>query len=54
MIDADGKNLKPLTQGSLRDLQPSWSPDGKWVAFATDRATTKLPNLTTGNSKSRS
>jgi len=48
MVDIDGQNLKPLTQDRFGDLQPSWSPDGQYVAFATDRATTKLNNLTTG------
>lgn len=48
IMDADGKNVRRLTHDKYGDVQPSYSPDGKWVAFATDRATTKLDNLTTG------
>ena len=35
--DADGKNLKKLTSG-LEDSSPCWSPDGKWICFATKKA----------------
>jgi len=46
-----------LRQGSLRrlsddqyaDLQPAWSPDGKTIAFVTDRFSTRLPMLDEGN-----
>src|SRR4029078_4287408 len=37
IIDADGKNLRQLTHDLYGDLQPTWSPDGKKIAFATDR-----------------
>jgi len=37
IVDADGRNLKRLTNDLYGDLQPSWSPDGKRIAFATDR-----------------
>ena len=33
VIDADGSNLKQLTSGSYEDEHPSWSPDGKQIAF---------------------
>ena len=37
VVDANGKNLRALTNDLYGDLQPSWSPDGKRIAFATDR-----------------
>ena len=37
IVDADGKNLRQLTNDQYADLQPSWSPDGRRIAFATDR-----------------
>jgi Tol biopolymer transport system component len=37
IVDADGKNLRAITNDIYGDLQPSWSPDGKYIAFATDR-----------------
>ncbi len=35
--DLDGGQLHPLTAGTSRDTSPRWSPDGKWIAFLSDR-----------------
>ncbi len=37
LINADGSNLRRLTNDKYADLQPVWSPDGTTIAFATDR-----------------
>jgi Tol biopolymer transport system component len=37
VVDADGQNLRRLTDDRYADLTPSWSPDGHTIAFATDR-----------------
>jgi hypothetical protein len=37
VIDADGRNLRQLTDDPFGDLQPQWSPDGRTIAFATER-----------------
>ncbi|GAC1649224.1 MAG: DPP IV N-terminal domain-containing protein [Gemmatimonadaceae bacterium] len=36
-VDVDGTNLRQLTSDKYGDLQPQWSPDGRYIAFATDR-----------------
>ena len=37
VMDADGGNQQRLTENRARDSQPSWSPDGKRIVFASDR-----------------
>ncbi|MDA0832509.1 MAG: hypothetical protein O2955_20570 [Planctomycetota bacterium] len=38
IFDADGKNQSKLVQvDGLYCHQPDWSPDGEWIAFASDR-----------------
>ena len=36
-MDADGKNQQRLTENRRYDESPSWSPDGEWIAFSSDR-----------------
>src|SRR5258708_38618360 len=35
--DENGGNVHRLTVHSARDIYPRFSPDGKWVAFSSDR-----------------
>jgi len=37
LVDADGSNLQPLTNGSATDQDPVWSPDGTQIAFRSNR-----------------
>ncbi|HLQ64497.1 MAG TPA: DPP IV N-terminal domain-containing protein, partial [bacterium] len=37
MVSIAGGEVRQFTSGEQRDAQPRWSPDGRWIAFLSDR-----------------
>src|SRR5262245_30609008 len=48
LVDASTGAVRQLTHDAFADLQPAWSPDGKRIAFATDRFSSNLETLSIG------
>ena len=48
VYDLEAGALRRLTEDAYADLQPAWSPDGTPIAFTTDRFSTDLATLDTG------
>jgi len=48
IYDLETSSVKRMTNDSYADLQPVWSPDGRSVAFVTDRFSTDLSILSLG------
>jgi hypothetical protein len=47
-VDVGSAAVTQLTHDAYADLQPAWSPDGRTIAFTTDRFTTDLALLRFG------
>lgn len=45
VVNVDGTGLRRLTNDAAQDVDPAWSPDGKRIAFASDRAGTSEGDL---------
>lgn len=37
VVDTNGENLRNLTNHPARDLEPTWSPDGRFLAYVSNR-----------------
>ncbi len=40
VVDAQGGAYRPLNEGDRMDVRPSWSRDGRWIYFGSNRSGT--------------
>jgi dipeptidyl aminopeptidase/acylaminoacyl peptidase len=45
LVETEGGPPRPFTTGPLRDTAPRWSPDGRFLAFVSERAAEKKGQL---------
>jgi TolB protein len=39
IMNADGSEVRRLTEGASNNREPKWSPDGKWIAYHCEQST---------------
>ena len=49
VFEFDSGKTRRLTTDAFAELDPAWSPDGRLLAFSTDRFTTNLQNVESGD-----
>ena len=42
LADSDGRRLRQFSHGKWADTQPRWSPDGRTLAFVSNRGSEEL------------